>query len=75
MSPEEYLAIGPSRSRFGALVAVPRRVAWKLVRPYVAALVDRNVALDEELAAVRKDLLATNHRISWLETLLEKRDK
>jgi hypothetical protein len=75
MTPEEYLAVGPDRSRFGAVARFPRRVAWKLVRPYVAALVERNLLLEDDLSALKKELLATNHRISWLESLVEKRDK
>ncbi len=71
MSPEHYLSIIPSTSRFGAIINLPRRIVWKLVRPYFAALILRNTTLEEQFVALKKEMLATNHRITWLESLLE----
>jgi hypothetical protein len=63
------------QSRFGALVNLPRRIVWKLVRPYVinyletekAQFAAQRAALRSETNSVKKDLMATNQRINWLE--------
>lgn len=79
----------PARSRFGPFVTVPRRIAWRLIRPFIEISMSENRrrleeqeaefrrllaeaaaqrdAQDTELRALRADLLATNHRVSYLE--------
>lgn len=65
----------PVGSRFGKLVTIPRRIVWKLVRPYLTAffadqqaqLDAQQAALDSKVASVKKDLMATNRRIDWNE--------
>jgi len=79
-------------SRLGASVGLPRKVVWKLVRPFVHSIATQTshalarhgeqiaelreqVDLQrEELAAnrvaiqaLRKEILATNHRVTWIE--------
>jgi len=52
-----------------------RRLLWRLVRPFVMAeLQTLRAEIDahdesqrRHIAAVKKDLLATNHRITWVE--------
>ncbi|NEM91351.1 hypothetical protein [Galbitalea soli] len=67
MTPEEYYGVNEVG---GTALSLPRRVAWRIARPWLAALLQRNLALREEVVAVRKDLLATNRRIDWLEERL-----
>lgn len=47
--------------------ALIRRLVGPYLQPVVRELRERE---REELAAVKKDLLATNHRITWLEEKL-----
>jgi hypothetical protein len=71
MTPEEYFHFTTVRSRFGALVNMPRKIVWRFTRPYFNSLMLRNIHLERELTALKKDLLATNHRINWLESRLD----
>jgi hypothetical protein len=61
-------------TRRGPFGALGRRVAWSLTRPYFDELVrqtaERTAELNDECAILRSDLLATNHRINWLEEQL-----
>ncbi|HEU4850485.1 MAG TPA: hypothetical protein VFS93_08745 [Terrimesophilobacter sp.] len=58
-----------------------RRLIRRIVAPYVRPLIDElrkdKLAIEElrvrnleEISAMKKDLLATNHRINWLEEKL-----
>ncbi len=56
------------------ITTLGRRLVWRLARPYFDDLVrqtaERTAELSDECAILRSDLLATNHRISWLEEQL-----
>ena len=71
--PESY----PTRR--GALGSLGRRIVWALARPYIDDLVrqvaERTAELSDECAILRSDLIATNHRISWLEEQLAAAEK
>lgn len=49
-------------------MALPRRIVWGLMRPYIDSAVRQ---LAEQNASLKSDLIATNNRISWLEEKLE----
>lgn len=62
-------------TRLGVLVSLPRRIVWKLVRPYIESFLQQQVELERRLfsetAAMRKDIMATNYRVTWVEGEVE----
>lgn len=72
-SSQDALDVAGFGAANGAQSSLPRRFGWRLVRRYVQPLLERQVAVERDFDALKKELLAAQNRITLLEELLAER--